>query len=139
MRVVFSCVISFRQEIAELKDTILLKENIINDQTETLTILKKESERNASHINRLRKDIDIKTMEIERYKRECEKQAQALHKAQQEAALIAEEFRKATMKTSESITRVKRMGAELGSQNAQKQSLLQDIAVGILAMVLFLY
>lgn len=78
-------------------------------------------------------------MEIERYKRECEKQAQALHKAQQEAALIAEEFRKATMKTSESITRVKKMGAELGSQNAQKQSLLQDIAVGILTMVLFRY
>lgn len=137
-RLVCVYVISFRQAIDELKDTILLKESIINDQTETLITLKKENDRNTCNIDRLRKDIEIKTMEMERHKCDCDMKAQALQKAQQEAALIAEEFRKATMKTSESITRVKRMSVEIGTQNATNQSLSREVAVGILDAVLLI-
>lgn len=125
----------FRQEIAELKDIILLKESIINDQTETLITLKKENEKNAGHINRLRKDIETKNMEIEKYKSDCEAQTKALQNAQQEATLIATEFRKVTMKTSESITKLKKMSVELGSQNVQNQALLQDIAVSFILLL----
>lgn len=121
----------FRREILELKDTILLKENIIKDQAETLITIKKENERNSGHVKRLRNDIDIKCAEINRYKYNCECYAASLQKAQQEASVLTEEFRKATAKTVESITQVKRMSVELESQSAQKQALLQDIAVGI--------
>lgn len=121
----------YRREIAELKDTILMKEKIINDQAETLTTIRNESERNAGHVKRLRNDIEIKDLEINRRKRECENHAALLQKAQQEAALLAEEFRKATSKTSESIMQVKRMSVELESQNAQKQALLDSIEVGM--------
>lgn len=115
----------------ELKDTILLKEKIIKDQAETLMTLRKENERNSGHVKRLRNDIDIKCAEINRYKCSCDCYAAALQKAQQEASVLTDEFRKATTKTAESITQVKRMSVELESQNAQKQALLQDITVGI--------
>lgn len=108
----------------------MIKEKIINDQAETLTTLKNENERNAGHITRLRNEIGIKTVEIERYKCDCAAHSQALQKAQQEAAQIANEFDVAAMKTSQSITRVKKMSIELESQNMQKQILLQEIAVG---------
>lgn len=124
-------IISYRQQIAELQDTILLKEHIIKDQMETIITLKKENERNAGHINRLRNEIGIKSMEMERYKRDSEAHSQSLQKAQHEAARLAEEFGQAATKTSESIARVKRMSFELENHKAQKQTLLQDIAVGV--------
>lgn len=128
-----NCVILFvcRREIAELKDTLLLKETIINDQAETLTTIRNENERCNCHIDRLKKDIEIKNMETSRLKRDNEFHASELEKVKQEAAIFAEEFRRAKSATSDSITKVKKMSTELESQSFQNQALQMDIAVCI--------